>query len=106
VAEPHTDIGLTTVITPARNEIDSIESCLDSILNQVGAELPLIVIEKGSVDGTGDADLAYAKRHPRVELVSSPIASRGRLDPSYLAVDPTRVHSINPTCEGFSMRFS
>jgi glycosyltransferase involved in cell wall biosynthesis len=75
VAEPQTDIGLTTVIIPARNEIDSIESCLDSILNQVGAELQVIVIDNGSVDGTGDAVLAYGRRDSRVELVSSPIAS-------------------------------
>ena len=36
MAEPQTDLGLTTVIIPARNEIDSIEACLDSILTQVG----------------------------------------------------------------------
>ena len=75
MAEPQTDLGLTTVIIPARNEIDSIEACVDSILTQQAAELQVIVIDNGSVDGTGDAVPAYAKRHPQVELVASPIAS-------------------------------
>ena len=75
MVELQTDIGLATVIIPARNEVDSIESCLDSILTQVGAELQVIVIDNGSVDGTGDAVRAYGVRDPRVELVSCPVAS-------------------------------
>jgi succinoglycan biosynthesis protein ExoA len=75
VADQATLGGLVTVIIPARNEVDSIETCLDSILTQAGADLQVIVVDNGSDDGTAATVRAYGGRDPRVELVSNPVPS-------------------------------
>lgn len=75
MSELELDTDLVTVIIPARNEEDSIVSCLDSVLAQVGPDLQVVVIDNGSVDGTAAAVRSYGIRDPRVELVTNPVAS-------------------------------
>lgn len=64
-----------TVIIPARDEEESIEPCLDSVLTQRGPELQVIVIDNGSTDRTRAVVRRVQDRDPRVELVSQPMPS-------------------------------
>jgi len=41
-----------SVIVPARNEVSTIDRCLDSILSQRGCRMEVVVIDNGSDDGT------------------------------------------------------
>jgi chlorobactene glucosyltransferase len=45
---------LVSVIVPARNEAANISICVASLLNSVYPRLEIIVVDDGSVDGTGD----------------------------------------------------
>ena len=36
-----------TVIVPARNEVATIDACLDSILDQAGVALEVVVVDNG-----------------------------------------------------------
>ncbi|WP_369140783.1 glycosyltransferase [Modestobacter versicolor] len=61
-----------SVIVPARNEIASIDRCLDSILSQTGPRLEVVVVDNGSTDGTTDRLHARAAADPRLVVLSNP----------------------------------
>ena len=72
VADAPLQGDLVTVVVPARNEESSIGRCLDSILAQDESNLQVIVVDGGSTDRTADVVRTYARRDPRVELLSNP----------------------------------
>jgi chlorobactene glucosyltransferase len=51
---PVRDAPLVSVIVPARNEAVNISACVASLLDSVYPEVEIIVVDDGSVDGTGD----------------------------------------------------
>lgn len=69
---PKDSQDLVTVIIPARNEENSIEECLQSVLSQDWLNLQVVVVDGGSDDRTAEVVLAIAAADPRVELVRNP----------------------------------
>jgi cellulose synthase/poly-beta-1,6-N-acetylglucosamine synthase-like glycosyltransferase len=69
---PATSDELVTVVIPARNEERAISLCLDSVLAQTHQHLQVIVVDGASTDRTADVVLDYARRDPRVELLTNP----------------------------------
>lgn len=61
-----------SLITTERNEADAIEQFLDSALNQSTAPDEIIIADGGSTDGTVEIIEQYAKKDPRIRLISSP----------------------------------
>lgn len=61
-----------SVIVPARNEIATIDACLDSILAQGDVDLEIVVVDNGSTDGTLDRLHARAALDGRVSVFSEP----------------------------------
>ena len=59
-----------SVIVPIYNTEDYIGETLDSVLNQTLPEVEVVCVNDGSTDGTMDILTAYAKRDPRITLIS------------------------------------
>lgn len=59
-----------TVVIPARNEVATIEECLDSVLGQSGVRLEVIVVNNGSTDGTTEKLHTRAATDPRLRVLS------------------------------------
>jgi len=58
-----------SVVLPARNEVDHIEACCESLLRQDYPHLEIIVVNDRSTDGTGDVLDAIAAREPRLRVI-------------------------------------
>ncbi len=68
---------LLSVVIPARNERDNILSLLDAIdvaLRPVGS-YEVIVVDDGSVDGTGDALRARSADHPQLKVLRNAVSA-------------------------------
>lgn len=69
---------LVSVVVPARNEADCIETALTSVFAQryPRDSTECVVVDNGSVDGTRDAAQGWSRRHQalRVLLVLEPVA--------------------------------
>ncbi|WP_347059023.1 glycosyltransferase [Blastococcus sp. HT6-30] len=63
------------MIVPARNEISTIDACLDSIFAQEGVSLEVVVVDNGSTDGTSERLEARAAAEPRLSVLSNPVPS-------------------------------
>lgn len=63
------DLPLISVIIPARNEQDSIERCLECILNQTYPRYEVIVVEDRSDDQTPQILSRFEESHPEVEVL-------------------------------------
>ncbi|AOX19037.1 glycosyltransferase [Kozakia baliensis] len=60
-----------TVVVPARDEAESIESCLLSLLNQdYRGKLSVVLVDDGSSDGTGDLARALPDLRQRLTVVT------------------------------------
>ncbi len=64
-----------TVIVPARNEIATIDACLDSILGQEGVVLEVVVVDNGSTDGTTERLHERAAGDRRLTVLGNPAPS-------------------------------
>jgi succinoglycan biosynthesis protein ExoA len=64
-----TDAPQVTVVVPARNELTSIDACLDSILGQEGVTVEVVVVDNGSTDGTTEKLLDRARTDPRLTVL-------------------------------------
>ena len=53
---------LVSIIVPARNEAHNIAQCVSTLLDSAYARREIIVVDDGSVDGTGDIARALAER--------------------------------------------
>ena len=60
-----------SIILPARNEEEFIGKCLNSLVKQDYENYEIIVIDDSSEDKTGEIISEYAKKHPKVILVSA-----------------------------------
>ena len=60
------------LVTPARNEADSIELTIQSVVKQSVRPIKWIIASDGSTDGTDDIVRKYAATHPWIELVRTP----------------------------------
>jgi len=63
---------LVTVVIPARNEVDTIEGVLRSVLGQTHAALQVVVVDGCSRDGTREIVERVAAADGRVELLTNP----------------------------------
>ncbi len=61
---------LVSVIVPVLNVARLLQRCLDSLLAQTHRPLEIIVVNDGSTDGSAEAMLGYARRHPEVQVIS------------------------------------
>lgn len=64
-----------TVIVPARNEIATIDACIDSILGQEGVALEVVVVDNGSTDGTSERLAARSAADGRLSVLTNPAPS-------------------------------
>jgi dolichol-phosphate mannosyltransferase len=63
-----------SVVIPAQNEAESIGSTLEAVvaeLEREGIEHEVVVVDDGSIDGTGEVVRAFADRSPSVRCVRS-----------------------------------
>ena len=60
------------LVTPARNEEDFLELTIRSVVEQSARPLRWVIVSDGSTDRTDEMVLAYAARHPWIELVRMP----------------------------------
>jgi biofilm PGA synthesis N-glycosyltransferase PgaC len=60
------------LITPARNEAEFIELCLQSVVSQTVRPLRWVIVSDGSTDGTDEIVLRYAAENSWIELVRMP----------------------------------
>jgi dolichol-phosphate mannosyltransferase len=63
-----------SVVVPARNEVDNIATCIESIRGALSAEaIPydIVIVDDGSSDGTADIVRSFAAADPGVRLVSN-----------------------------------
>ncbi len=68
-----------SVVIPARNEEDDIETTVQSVLAQNGVDLELIVINDHSTDRTGEIINRIAAHDPRVRALHDPPLKEGWL---------------------------
>jgi 1,2-diacylglycerol 3-beta-glucosyltransferase len=66
---PATDGRIVSVVVPARNEVAVIGATVRDVCAQVGVRFEVIVVDDGSVDGTGDAARAAAAPECAVRVV-------------------------------------
>jgi len=60
------------LITPARNEAESIELTISSVVAQTIRPVKWVIVSDGSTDGTDDIVRKYMTDHPWIELVRMP----------------------------------
>ena len=66
-----------SIIMPSFNEINYIEECLKSVINQTLKEIEVICVDGESTDGTLDILNQYAKEDPRIQVYTSDKKSYG-----------------------------
>ena len=63
---------LVSVVVPAYQVQEWLRPCLDSIAGQTVDDLEIVVVDDGSPDATGDIADAFAKDHPRCQVLHTP----------------------------------
>lgn len=58
-----------SVIIPVYNVENYVPRCLDSVLNQTGGDIEIIVIDDGSTDTSGRIADAYRCEHPQIRVI-------------------------------------
>lgn len=66
-----------SVVMPCLNMVHYIKECLDSVVNQTLAEIEIIIIDAGSIDGTQNIIKEYASMDSRVKILLSDMRSYG-----------------------------
>ncbi|OFP16917.1 hypothetical protein HMPREF2976_10485 [Corynebacterium sp. HMSC077D10] len=67
-------MSLVSIIVPAYNVAEYIESCLNSLLAQTHEEIEVVVVDDGSTDQTAAVCAAVARRDARVRVIAQPNA--------------------------------
>ncbi len=60
------------ILIPARNEEASIGACVEAALRSTGAEVEVVVLDDGSIDGTAAIVTRLARNDPRLRLAHAP----------------------------------
>jgi chlorobactene glucosyltransferase len=60
-----------SVLTPARNEVATIEACVTSLMRQRYPDVEVIVLDDGSTDGTGQLLDSLQARNPDLKVIHS-----------------------------------
>ncbi|MGQ9476680.1 MAG: glycosyltransferase [Actinomycetota bacterium] len=68
---------MVSVLIPARNEVDSVRSCVESILEQDYPHLEVLVLDDDSTDSTGEVIRELANRNSRVRALDGKPLPRG-----------------------------
>lgn len=58
-----------TIFTKAYNNVDYIESCIQSVLNQTYSEFTYLILDNGSTDGTSEIIQKYAESDDRINVI-------------------------------------
>ena len=66
-------MALISFVVPAYRVQGYLRECLDSICGQAGAEIEVIGVDDGSPDSSGEILAEYARRDPRVRVVTLPV---------------------------------
>ncbi|WBB89341.1 bifunctional glycosyltransferase/CDP-glycerol:glycerophosphate glycerophosphotransferase [Verrucosispora sp. WMMC514] len=70
--------ALLSVVVPAHDVQTFLDDCLNSIANQTYRNLEVIVVDDGSVDGTGQIAEQFASRDPRFRVIHQEEGGPGR----------------------------
>ncbi len=66
---PRKNLPLISVLVPARNEEDTIETCLSSLLESTYPHLEIIVLDDNSKDRTYSIVQKYSERHEHLRII-------------------------------------
>lgn len=69
---------LVSIIVPIFNTADYLPRCLDSLVSQTYQNLEIILVNDGSTDESEEIILAYAKKDPRIVIVSQKNGGAGK----------------------------
>jgi hypothetical protein len=61
-----------TIIVPALNEAAHLQECLDSVARELGDDIPVLISDNASTDGTLDVANAFAADRGNVQVVTWP----------------------------------
>ena len=62
---------MISIIVPVYNSKRYLPRCIESICGQIYRELEIILVDDGSMDGSGELCEAYAKKDPRILVLRS-----------------------------------
>ena len=62
---------LISVIIPVHNSADTIDRCVESVVNQTYSNLEIILVENGSQDNTLELCNKWAEKDSRVKVLVS-----------------------------------
>ena len=63
---------LVSILMPVRDDVQTLPDCLESIQKQSLREWELVVVDDGSIDGSGELLLEAAKQDSRIRVLSEP----------------------------------
>ena len=69
---------LVSVIVPVYNVEKYLKKCVDSILSQSYQNIEVILINDGSLDGSGEICEAYAKKDERIKYITQNNSGLGK----------------------------
>ena len=71
------DHGLLSVVIPARDVAPYLQECLAGIVTQSYRNLEVLVVDDGSIDGTGTVARRFARRDRRIRVITQAPAGPG-----------------------------
>jgi glycosyltransferase involved in cell wall biosynthesis len=64
--------GFLSIVMPARDAVGTVGDAIESILAQTWRDWELIAVDDGSTDATAEILTAYARRDPRIRVMTTP----------------------------------
>lgn len=85
------------LISPCRDEVDYIQTTIDSIVNQSQRPAKWIIVDDGSTDGTQDIIAAAASQHDFIEIVRRGDRGTRSVGPGVIEAFYAGYDAINPS---------
>lgn len=85
------------LISPCRNEVDYIQTTIDSIVAQSHRPAKWIIVDDGSTDGTQDIIAAAASQYSFIEIVRKPDRGQRSVGPGVIEAFYVGYEAINPS---------